>query len=134
MAALLMMLCYMPPEIEQEILVPRRLRALLSIALGLSATAALASAPAAAAAVAVSRAAFVNWPAYLNGPAHSSDNAAATAISPTTAGGLTRAWTWRPASPTMPGQPWGLFASPTVFNGRIYIGAGTGVFYALDEA
>jgi outer membrane protein assembly factor BamB len=84
--------------------------------------------------VSVSRAAFINWPAYLNGPNHSSDNAGATAISPKTAAGLIRAWTWKPASPTMPGQPWGLFASPTVFNGRIYIGADTGVFYALDEA
>src|SRR6266571_4850727 len=35
----------------------------------------------------------------------------------------------------MAGQPGtSLFASPTVFNGRIYIGANTGVFYALDEA
>jgi hypothetical protein len=82
----------------------------------------------------VSRQAFINWPAYLKGHAHSSDNAAATAISPTTVAGMARAWTWKPASPTMPGQPWGLLASPTVFNGRIYIGADTGEFYALDEA
>jgi outer membrane protein assembly factor BamB len=109
-------------------------RVLLSIALGVSATAAVASFPATATAVSVPRAAFVNWPAYLHGPAHSSDSAAATAISPATVGGMTLAWTWKPASPTMPGQPWGLLASPTVFNGRIYIGADTGVFYALDEA
>jgi polyvinyl alcohol dehydrogenase (cytochrome) len=68
------------------------------------------------------------------GPAHSSRNGAATAISPASAGGVTRAWTWKPAAPTKPGQPSGLLASPTVFNGRIYIGANTGVFYALDEA
>jgi polyvinyl alcohol dehydrogenase (cytochrome) len=34
----------------------------------------------------------------------------------------------------MTGQPGGLLASPTVLNGVIYIGARTGVFYALDEA
>jgi polyvinyl alcohol dehydrogenase (cytochrome) len=35
----------------------------------------------------------------------------------------------------MTGQPSpSLFASPTVVNGRVYIGADTGVFYALNEA
>ena len=106
-------------------------RLLVAITLGMSVTAAAAIA---SAAVSVPRSAFVNWGAYLKGPAHSSENAAATAISPTTVGGMTRAWTWNPASPTMPGQPSGLLASPTVFDGRIYIGANTGVFYALDEA
>jgi outer membrane protein assembly factor BamB len=112
----------------------RSARVLLSITLGLTATAGAFSIPAAAAAGSVSRAPFVNWPAYLHGPAHSSDNPAATAISPATVAGMTRAWTWKPASPNMPGQPSGLLASPAVFNGRIYIGADTGVFYALDEA
>ena len=120
-----------PPEIKQEIPVLRYPRLLVAITLGISVTAAAATAPAA---VAVPRSAFVNWGAYLKGPAHSSENAAATAISPTTVGGMTRAWTWNPAGPTMPGQPSGLLASPAVFNGRIYIGANTGVFYALDEA
>jgi outer membrane protein assembly factor BamB len=106
-------------------------RILLAIAVGIGVTASAVSAPAA---VSDSRRTFVNWGAYLKGPAHSSVNAAATAISPTTAGGMTRAWTWKPAGPTMPGQPSGLLASPTVFNGRIYIGANTGVFYAIDEA
>ena len=78
---------------------------------------------------------FVNWPAYLNGPAHSSVNSAATAITPATAPTVTRVWRWTPPPPTMPGQSAArLFASPTVVDGRIYIGAGTGVFYALDEA
>ena len=80
-------------------------------------------------------ASFVNWPAYLNGPAHSSLNSAATAITPATAPTVTRVWRWTPPPPTMPGQSRPrLFASPTVVDGRIYIGAGTGVFYALDEA
>jgi outer membrane protein assembly factor BamB len=99
--------------------------------------AALAAPAVASAAIAGPRAAatFVNWPAYLNGVTHPSANATATAITPGRVPGLTRAWTWKPAPATMTGQPGpGLFASPTVFNGRIYIGANTGVFYALDEA
>ena len=79
--------------------------------------------------------AFINWPGYLFGSTHSSDNAAAATITPATAPALTRVWTWKPAAPTMTGQPGtSLFASPTVFNGRVYIGANTGVFYALNEA
>jgi polyvinyl alcohol dehydrogenase (cytochrome) len=76
-----------------------------------------------------------NWPAYLYGPTHSSVNNQATAITPVTATALVPAWNWRPDSPTKPGQPpVSLHASPTVYNGRIYIGAQTGEFYALDEA
>ena len=60
-------------------------------------------------------------------------NAAATAITPVTAPVLTKVWTWKPAGPTMQGQPKkGLLASPTVVNGRVYEGAETGVFYALS--
>ena len=109
----------------------RTSRILLAVLAGIGLAATAASAPAA---VSSSRRTFINWSAYLKGPAHSSENAAATAISPASVAGLTRAWTWKPAGPTMPGQPSGLLASPTVFNGRIYIGANTGVFYALDEA
>src|SRR6266487_68372 len=78
---------------------------------------------------------FANWPAYLLGPTHSSANSAAAAITPAKVATLTRVWRFAPAGPTMTGQPGtSLFASPTVFNGRVYIGANTGVFYALDEA
>jgi outer membrane protein assembly factor BamB len=78
---------------------------------------------------------FVNWRAYLFGSTHHSDNSAAVAITPAAVPGLTRVWRWMPAQPTMTGQPGPtLFASPTVVNGRVYIGANTGVFYALDEA
>jgi outer membrane protein assembly factor BamB len=77
---------------------------------------------------------FINWPAYQNGPTHRSDNSAAKAITPATVPGLTRIWTWKPAKPTMKGQPAPrLYSSPTVYNGVVYIGAGTGIFYALAE-
>lgn len=76
-----------------------------------------------------------DWPGYLGGAPHDSDNAAATTITPAAVPGLTRVWQWVPAAPTMAGQPQPtLFASPTVVGGRVYIGANTGVFYALDAA
>jgi polyvinyl alcohol dehydrogenase (cytochrome) len=60
-------------------------------------------------------------------------NAAATAITPATAPKLTKAWTWIPPGPTMPGQPGNaLFASPTVVNDTVYEGVNTGVFFALS--
>ncbi|MGN6793785.1 MAG: outer membrane protein assembly factor BamB family protein [Streptosporangiaceae bacterium] len=90
---------------------------------------ALASPPAA-----VSATTFVNWPAYLQGPAHSSYNAQATAFTPADSGALTHDWTWAPPAPTQTGQPSGLEASPTVVNGVVYIGANTGIFYALKES
>jgi outer membrane protein assembly factor BamB len=109
--------------------VVRTPRILLAVIVGTGMAATAASAPAAS----VAQKAFVNWGGYLKGPAHSSRSAAA-AISPARARSMARAWTWKPAGPTMPGQPAGLLASPTVVNGRIYIGANTGVFYALNEA
>ena len=76
-----------------------------------------------------------NWSAFLGGTTHRSFNAGATAITPATAPGLHRVWSFVPAGATMPGQPGPrLFSSPTVFNGRVYIGANTGVFYALSES
>ena len=68
---------------------------------------------------------FINWETYLHDPTHSSFNNQATAITPANATALVPAWSWRATS---------LLASPTVYNGRIYIGAKNGVFYALDEA
>jgi len=69
---------------------------------------------------------FVNWPQYLYSPGHSSDNAAATAITPANAASLTRAWQFNPATT-------GFLSSPVVYNGVIYIGAKNGYFYALSE-
>jgi polyvinyl alcohol dehydrogenase (cytochrome) len=107
-----------------------RLAMLLTVAAALAAPVTVTAGAGAAGA-----ATFVNWPGYLLGPAHTSDNQAATAITPATVPALTQAWKWVPAKPTMTGQPGpGLYASPTVFNGQIYIGANTGVFYALNEA
>jgi outer membrane protein assembly factor BamB len=69
---------------------------------------------------------FVNWPQYLYTPGHSSDDAAATAITPANAASLTLAWQFSPG-------PTGFLSSPVVYNGVIYIGAKNGYFYALDE-
>jgi outer membrane protein assembly factor BamB len=78
-------------------------------------------------------AAFINWPGYLYGPSHSSASPA-TAITPANAANLKRVWTWRCAAPTISGQPSaGFVASPSVYNGTIYIGCNTGLFYALNE-
>jgi polyvinyl alcohol dehydrogenase (cytochrome) len=78
---------------------------------------------------------FVNWPAYLFNARHSSVNKPAVAITTANAGSLVHAWTWTPPRPTMTGQPAAtLAASPTVVNGVIYIGANTGVFFAVNEA
>jgi outer membrane protein assembly factor BamB len=74
----------------------------------------------------VSAQTFINWETYLRDPTHSSFNNQATAITPANATALVPAWSWRAGS--------SLLASPTVYNGRIYIGAKNGVFYALDEA
>lgn len=77
---------------------------------------------------------FVNWPAYQFRSAHGSHNASATAITTVNAASLVQAWRWTPAAPTMTGQPGPqLNGSPSIYNGRIYIGARTGVFYALNE-
>jgi outer membrane protein assembly factor BamB len=74
----------------------------------------------------VSAQTFINWEGYLHDPTHSSFNNQATAITPANATALVPAWSWRAGS--------NLLASPTVYNGLIYIGAKSGVFYALDEA
>lgn len=76
-----------------------------------------------------------NWPGYLFGPEHGSYNAAATAITPANVGSLTQYWQWHPAAATQSGQPRAaLFSSPVTVDGRVYIGSGTGDFYALDLA
>jgi outer membrane protein assembly factor BamB len=76
----------------------------------------------------------INWPSFLLNPRHSSFNKKATAITRDNVTDLAEAWTWNPDPPTQSGQPPAqLYSSPTVFDGRIYIGANTGDFYALDE-
>jgi outer membrane protein assembly factor BamB len=76
---------------------------------------------------------FVNWPGYLYAPSHSSASPA-TAITPSTVSQLRRKWSWHSPGATMSGQPAARFtSSPTVYNGMVYIGSNTGVFYALTE-
>jgi outer membrane protein assembly factor BamB len=77
---------------------------------------------------------YVNWPTYLDGPAHDSYQSSATAITPSNADALTPAWTFMPAAPPVAALGYQLNASPTVYDGVVYIGANNGTFYALDES
>jgi outer membrane protein assembly factor BamB len=71
-----------------------------------------------------------DWPAFLFNTVHSSYNAAATSIGTGALANLQPVWEWR--------QPFGsnrnFYASPTVVNGVVYIGAESGYFYAISEA
>jgi outer membrane protein assembly factor BamB len=74
----------------------------------------------------------LDWHQFLHGPEHSSLSLA-TAFTPSNARSVTRVWHWQP--PVVAGQPApALEASPTVVAGRVYLGAESGVFYALTEA
>ena len=72
-----------------------------------------------------------NWSAYLHGPRHSSDAGDSTAITPANAARLTAAWTFTPPAKT--GTTNVFNASPVTYGGTVYIGAGTGDFYAVNE-
>lgn len=75
-----------------------------------------------------------SWPQYLFDPEHTSINESATAFSANLhPRDVSVAWTWNPEAATEHGQPPPqLFASPTVVDGTVYIGANTGIFYAID--
>jgi outer membrane protein assembly factor BamB len=74
-----------------------------------------------------------DWPMYQFDLSHGSRNLEADAITSDNVAGLARAWQWLPDPPSEEGQPSPqLLASPAVFDGRVYIGANTGVFYAID--
>lgn len=74
-----------------------------------------------------------NWPQYLFDATHSSHNSRAVAIRRDNVDSLDKEWQWKADLPRKSGQPPPqLLASPTVFRGRIYIGARTGDFYALN--
>jgi outer membrane protein assembly factor BamB len=64
------------------------------------------------------------WPAYLDGPQHTSFSAAQKAITPATARSLTRRWDVSVGA--------SFFASPTVADGAVFIGAENGWFYKLN--
>lgn len=73
------------------------------------------------------------WSAYLDGPTHDSYNASATSISPADIEDLQPVWRWFvPKGPD--GGSTKLWASPTVYDGVVYVGAENGVFYAVSEA
>ncbi|HEU5393058.1 MAG TPA: PQQ-binding-like beta-propeller repeat protein, partial [Streptosporangiaceae bacterium] len=56
----------------------------------------------------------------------------ATAFTPSNAASASQVWHWQP--PPVAGKPAArLEASPTVAAGRVYIGAESGGFYALNE-
>jgi outer membrane protein assembly factor BamB len=74
----------------------------------------------------------LDWHQFLHGPQHSSLSLA-TAFTPSNAGSVKQVWHWQP--PVVAGKPApALEASPTVVGGRVFIGAESGVFYALNEA
>src|SRR5262249_16856492 len=76
-----------------------------------------------------------NWPMYRTGPTPSSATLRATAVTPQNAAALRRVWRWNVPAPTQPGQPEaGLYSSPIVFGGRVYVATNTGVLVVLDEA
>jgi polyvinyl alcohol dehydrogenase (cytochrome) len=75
---------------------------------------------------------FANWPQYLFSSGHKSENAAAKAITPANAASVKVQWKFSPAAAPIPGLG-GFFASPTVYNGVVYIGARNGHFYAINE-
>jgi polyvinyl alcohol dehydrogenase (cytochrome) len=79
-------------------------------------------------------AAAADWSAYLDSAAHSSANPAAVAITTTTARSLVQRWHWSPAKATQAGQITGLYSSPVVSGGRVFVGARTGVFSALNQS
>ena len=73
-----------------------------------------------------------DWPGYLSGSGHGSTSPDVS-ITVADVPGLTHAWTFMPAGATVTGQPGGsINASPTVSGGRVYLGANTGVFSAID--
>ena len=74
----------------------------------------------------------LDWPQYLHGPQHSSVSLA-TAFTPSNAASASQMWHWQP--PVITGEPSPqLEASPIVAAGRMYIGAESGRFYALNGA
>lgn len=74
----------------------------------------------------------LDWPQYLGGPQHDSVSATA-AFTPSNVASATLVWHWQP--PVIGGEPAPVLdASPTVVGGTVYIGAQSGVFYALNES
>ncbi|HEX4427852.1 MAG TPA: PQQ-binding-like beta-propeller repeat protein [Frankiaceae bacterium] len=77
--------------------------------------------------------ASTDWPSYERNIQHSSASFTDPAITQANAAHLKAKWTFNLPAPTQTGQPKAtLWGSPTVVGGKVYIGSGTGVFYALN--
>jgi outer membrane protein assembly factor BamB len=75
-----------------------------------------------------------DWAGYEHGAAHSSATFADTAITPANVAGLHALWSFTAGAATQAGAPGPKFdASPTVANGKVYIGSRTGIVYALNS-
>jgi polyvinyl alcohol dehydrogenase (cytochrome) len=77
---------------------------------------------------------FVNWPSYLDGVTHHSYTTQAKAITPSNAASLAEAWHFMPGAPPVKSLGYALNASPTVYDGVVYIGGNNGTFYAINES
>jgi polyvinyl alcohol dehydrogenase (cytochrome) len=77
---------------------------------------------------------YINWPSYLDGITHHSYTTQAKAITPSNATSLTKAWNFMPGAPPVKTLGYELNASPTVYDGMVYIGGNNGTFYALNES
>jgi outer membrane protein assembly factor BamB len=73
-----------------------------------------------------------DWSSYLFSADHAGYNPTATSITPSNAASLVKLWHWAPGAATQ-GEAGGLYSSPVVSGGMVFIGARTGVFYALSE-
>jgi outer membrane protein assembly factor BamB len=74
-----------------------------------------------------------DWTGYLGDTTHRSASPE-TAITPANAASLHVVWQWSPPASAGSRPRAQLFASPTVANGRVFVGSNSGVFYARDEA
>jgi outer membrane protein assembly factor BamB len=75
-----------------------------------------------------------DWAGYEHGAAHSSATFGDTAITPANVAGLHAVWSFTAGAATQAGAPGPKFdASPTVVNGRVYIGSRTGIVYSLNS-
>ena len=96
----------------------------LLAATGLTLTAAPASATASTVKASSQAPASADWSAYLDGALHASYNASQTVITPATAPSLAQRWAFTTGAPYN--------ASPTVADGRVFIGSENGWFYKLS--
>ncbi len=73
------------------------------------------------------------WTMFAFGLTHSSDNTAATTVTPSDAAGLTPTWSFVTPTPAAGRPPVGFDGSPVVDDGLVVIGSNTGFLYALHE-